>query len=126
MRFAAAALFVLALAAPVAAQEARLDVDKLPLDLEKIRRQLDEPADRVERDGINLRYFVQIYGQAPPIQLFTKEDNLATGPVPYGGPTHQEILDVITPKEFRSPVIDFNSVIRWLSERVQEKKPESR
>lgn len=129
MRSAAAILFVLSLAAPVAAQEqkpatpqsatssADVNVDRLPLNLNRIHRQLRHAADLEERDGLSLRYTIQIYGSAPPIQIFGEDANLANGPVPYGAPTHREIVNHITPQEYRAPVADFSALIRWLNNR---------
>jgi len=116
---AAAVLLALALA-PSAAAQGGIDVSRLPVDLERIQRGLRESADREEREGLNLRYRVQIYGQAPPIVLFGPEANLAGGPVPYGAPTHREMIDHVTPKEFRPPVADFSALIRWLAERANK------
>lgn len=117
---------LLALAAPAAAQEAqaRIDVDRLPLDVQRIKQELRPSTIREERDGLHLRYFVQVYGQSPRLQLFTKEDNLTTGPVPYGAPTHQDFLNLWTPQEFRAPVADLDAVMRWLVERLATKKPD--
>ena len=56
----------------------------------------------------------------PQIQLFTAEDNLRYGPVPYGAPTHQEMINQITPKEFSSPVMDFNALMRWLADKSKK------
>ena len=71
------------------------------------------------RDGLNLRYQIEVFGRAPEVRLFTPEDNLATGPVPYGAPTHQEIIRHITPKEFSSPVMDFSALARWLAQKTK-------
>jgi hypothetical protein len=131
MRSAAAVLFVLSLALPVAAQEqqprrapqssADVNVDRLPLNLNRIHRQLRHTTDLEERDGLNLRYRVQIYGTAPPIQIFGEDSNLVNGPVPYGAPTHREIVNHITPQEFRAPAADFSALIRWLNDRNKKK-----
>jgi hypothetical protein len=100
-----------------------IDVDRLPVDLGRIRRELKQSPDGSEtREGLRLRYFLQIYGTAPTLQLFTEADNLVSGPVPYGAPTHQEILNVITPQEFRTPVMDFGNLFRVLSEKLSKKK----
>lgn len=112
----AAVLLVIPLAAPVQAQVA-VDVSKLPIDLDRIQRELRESTAREEREGLNLRYFIDVYGQAPPLVLFGPEDNLVHGPVPYGGPTHQDMLEQMTPKEFRAPAADFSALLRWLAER---------
>ena len=119
-RLALVSALLLALAAPAAAQEDarnQIDVSRLPIDLDRIQRELQQTATREERDGLNLRYYVNVTTEAPPIVLFDRDDNLANGPVPYGGPTHREMLEQMTPKEFRAPVADFNALIRWLAER---------
>jgi hypothetical protein len=136
MRCAAAALIVLSLAVPAAAQPQQeqprstsptirpsdsVDVDRLPLNLNRIGRELAHSADLEQREGLNLRYLVQIYGTAPPIELFTPEDNLQHGPAPYGAPTHQDMLYMMTPQEFRSPAMDFSALMRWLAERQRKK-----
>ena len=116
----AAALVVLTVSSAAYAEDP-IDVNRLPLDRARIQRALQESAVREERQGLNLRYTVAVYGQAPPLVLFTREDNLTTGPVPYGGPTHKDMLEQMTPKEYRAPVADFSTLIRWLLERAQKK-----
>lgn len=101
------------------AQE-RVDVSRLPVDLDRIQRALRESAIREERVGLNIRYTVEVYGQAPPFVLFRPEDNLVTGPVPYGAPTHKEMIDNVTPREYRPAVADFSALLRWLSERAKK------
>ena len=46
------------------------------------------------------RYFVDVYGTTPRLQLFTAEDNLTSGPTPRGGPTNRDMIELMTPKEF--------------------------
>jgi hypothetical protein len=115
----AAALLTLALAAPALAQES-IDVSRLPIDLDRIQRGIRESAVREEREGLNLRYRVQIYGDAPPLVLFGPEANLTSGPVPYGAPTHREMVEQMTPKEFRAPTADLGALIRWLAEKTRK------
>ena len=79
-----------------------IDVTRLPIDLQRIERRFRQGQIREERDGLNLRYYVDVFALAPRIVLFTERDNLRYGPVPYGAPTHQEMLDMITPRQFRS------------------------
>jgi hypothetical protein len=130
-QFAITAILLLALASAASAQSAAVrmvssgpardgvvavvDVSRLPIDIRRIERSLKETTIREERDGLNLRYFVDVYAKAPPIVLFTPEDNLLTGPVPYGGPTHREMLEMMTPREYRAPAADFGNLLRWLS-----------
>jgi hypothetical protein len=113
----ATVLATLLTAAPVSAQEP-LDVSKLPLNLARVQRALRTSQTQEAREGLNLKYLVSVYGQAPRIKLFTKADNLVFGRAPYGGPTHSEILEVITPKEFRAPVADVGALFRWLTDKA--------
>jgi hypothetical protein len=112
-------IVLLTLAAPAAAQET-LDVSKLPLDLERIQKVLKQGAVREERDGLNLRYTVEVFGQAPPLELFTPGESLTTGPVPDSAPTHREMVDHVTPREYRSPPADLGALFRWLAERAKK------
>ena len=117
---AAAALLMLGLGASARAQEPVLDVSRLPLNLDRIQRGLRQSAIREERQGLNLRYLVEVYGQAPPLVIFGPEDNLVHGPVPYGAPTHREMIDHVTPKEYRAPAADFSALVRWLAEKTKK------
>jgi hypothetical protein len=90
------------------------------LNLSRIQRGLQRSSERQDYDGLNLRYYVNVYAPAPSIQLFTKQDNLAFGPAPYGGPTHREVMDLITPREYRAPVADFSGIARWLANRAKK------
>jgi hypothetical protein len=98
-----------------------VDVSRLPIDLRRIERRFRQTTIREERDGLNLRYFVDVYAKAPDIVLFTPEDNLLTGPVPYGAPTHREMVDMMTPREHRTPAADFGNLFRWLAGKSGDK-----
>jgi hypothetical protein len=111
---------VLALPA-LAQQNENVDVSKLPVNLDRIQRQLQQTAVREERDGLNLRYIIDVYGRAPRIELFPKQENLLTGPVPYGAPTHRDVLQQITPQEFSAPAADLGAFFRWLSDKTRDK-----
>ena len=117
---AVAALLSSALALPAAAQDT-VDVGKLPVNLDRIQRQLQQTSVREERDGLNLRYVVDVFGRAPQIELFTKQENLKDGPVPYGAPTHRQMIEAITPQEYRAPAADFGALFRWLSDKAKDK-----
>ena len=101
------------------AQEA-VDVSRLPLNLNRIQRELRQSAVREERQGLNLHYVIDVYGQAPPIVIFGPDDNLVRGPVPYGAPTHRDMIEQVTPKEYRAPAADFSALVRWLAERTRK------
>lgn len=131
MTFLLAPVIVLILAAPAAGQDSQpprargaageIDVDRLPLNLNRIQRELKHAADLERREGLNLRYTIQIYGSAPPLRFFSEDENLATGPVPNTAPTHRELIDHVTPQEFRAPYADFSALLRWLAERNKKK-----
>ena len=112
-RLVTAGCLTLLLASAAHAQS--VDVNRLPLNIERIQRALRQSAVREEREGLKLRYVVDVYAQAPPIVIFTREDNLLTGPVPYGAPTHKEMVEQVTPREYRAPVADFSALVRWLA-----------
>lgn len=94
-----------------AADTPRVDVSKLPLNLSRVQRELQKAIERQELDGNVLRYNIDVFAQRPPIVLFTPENDLRFGPVPFSAPTHREMLDIVTPQEFRSPVMNFGNLL---------------
>jgi hypothetical protein len=98
-----------------------VDVSRLPIDLAKITRQLRQTEGTESHTGLHIRYTIDVYGAAPRIEFFTKQDNLQTGPVPYGAPTHSEMIYQVTPQEFRAPIADFSALLRWLADRGNKK-----
>jgi hypothetical protein len=105
---------------PPAQESSEIDVSRLPIDLQRIHRELQESSIREERDGLNLRYVVSVYGQAPPIVVFGPDDDLVNGPVPSTAPTHKDMIEHVTPKEYRAPAADLGALARWLAERAKK------
>ena len=109
--------------APAAAQDPgkpALDASKLGVDLSRIRRQLVRVTVREERDGLNLRYAVDVFGVAPALDLFPSariDPNYFTGPAPYGAPSHRDFLNLNTPIQHRAPAADFGALFRWLADK---------
>ena len=96
-------------------------VQRFGVDLRRIQRALRQSTERQDSNGLNIRYIIDVYGTAPRIDVLDpKTDNLRFGPVPYGAPTHQQMLDIMTPQEFRSPVMDFSGLMRWFQERSKK------
>jgi len=134
-RLACSAVLLLGLAGPVAAQTATadeprseratpprpeappIDGSRLPVNVARLQRQLQRSAIRDESVGLNLRYVIDVFGQAPPIVFLPPDANLEYGPVPYGAPSHAEFLRHITPQEYRAPAADFGALFRWLADR---------
>ena len=88
--------FVMLWLASGAGAQTTVDVSRLPIDIERIQRELQQSASREEHEGLNLRYVVEVYGQAPPIVFFGPDDDIVHGPVPDGSPTHREMIEHVT------------------------------
>ena len=97
-----------------------------PASVQRIRKELSQPTDRAS--GLRIERIVQVVGVAPPITLWSPEERarLATGPSPFGAPTHRQMLDLNTPQEFKRYPMDLNALMRWLAEKLGDtsKEPE--
>lgn len=72
--------------------------DELPVSLDRIQRALaNTPMLRFD-DKDSPVFRVQIFGEQPTIEDILGPD-FAKGPVKYGSMTHQEFLDMVTPKD---------------------------
>ena len=114
-------LLVFGAAHAASAQQTPVDVNRLPIDLARVTSQLRQSAATQSHNGLHIRYTVDVYGQAPRLELFTKQDNLTSGPVPYGAPTHREFIEHVTPIEYRAPAANFAALIAWLTEKAAKK-----
>lgn len=114
-------LIALGAAQTAAAQQPAVDVKRLPIDLTKVTTQLRQSQAAQSRSGLHIRYTVDVYGQSPRIELFTRQDNLVNGPVPYGAPSHREMINQVTPIEYREPAADLGSLLRWLTDKTNRK-----
>ncbi|SRR6476646_1237324 len=116
VRFLIAAALVSGFAVPALAGQAKsadgtvvtvtpgVELDRLPVNVARIGRQLRQTEVREERNGLRLRYDIQVYGEAPRFKLVTPLDNLLVGGVPNSAPTHGDMIRQMTPKEFSTPV----------------------
>ena len=104
-------------APPPKAEAPAVDVSQLPVSISRLQRHLRRSAIRDESVGLNLRYVIDVFGQAPPIVFLPPDSNIVFGPVPYGAPTHADLLRHITPQEYRAPAADLGALFRWLSDR---------
>lgn len=100
----------------------------IPVSLDRIRRGLAaQPRTREVRNNLRLEYYVDVFGKSPDLQLFAPEMNLTNAPVMYGGMTHQEFLQVVTPEEFRAPAADISgaiaALIKWAAEKKKNSSP---
>jgi hypothetical protein len=80
-------------------EAAASDTNDLPVSLSKIQRALARPAAiRLSSDRIVFR--VEVLGRKMTIEDILGPDYLK-GPVPAGGMTHQEFLDMVTPQDYQ-------------------------
>jgi hypothetical protein len=87
-----------ALTAPQAASAVE-PAPALPVSLDRIQRALSRPP-AIRLKGERVVFRVEIMGRKPTIEDILGPDYLK-GPVPSGGMTHQEFLNMVTPKDFQ-------------------------
>jgi hypothetical protein len=98
-------------------QEAPPDVDaaKLGVSMSRIQRglRISEAREARAGDGLKLEFQVQVFGQAPRIDIIQDFDIGRRAPLQYGAPTHAEFLNQWTPQAFRSPRVPISSMAGW-------------
>ena len=95
----------LAAPAPSTAQEGKAaaasssddDQGDLPVSLDRIRKALSRPP-AIRLQGNRMVFRVEVLGHKPTIEDILGPDYLK-GPVPNAGMTHQEFLNMVTPKD---------------------------
>jgi hypothetical protein len=92
-------------AGAIATATPAVDVARLPVNVTRIGRQLRQVQTTEVRDGLKIRYTLNVYGELPKIQFVTPLDNLLRGDVPGTAPTHADMIRMMTPQEFSAPVI---------------------
>ena len=114
-------------AAPTESTQPPVDASKLGVSLSRIKRELaqaEEVASKPEDERLKFSFMVEVVGQAPKINFL--DGFRVDGPLPYGSPTHQEVLDVLTPQEFKSPPIPFSALAVWAAKTLAQKSKKSR
>ncbi len=106
------------LGAPAAAagQEAESATDlaalDLPVSFSRIKSRMAEVPELGETRGqLRLNYRINVYGRAPAIEFLQNFIVLDTAPAAYGGPTHAEMIEVMTPKESRPRAISTGNLL---------------
>jgi hypothetical protein len=89
----AALMFVVLLGGPQAAAQPPED---LPVSLDRIQRALAAPP-AIEIKQQNPVFRLEVFGRKPTLEDILGE-RFWIGPTPYGGMTHQDYLDMVTPK----------------------------
>ena len=94
-----------------------LPAEELPVSLERIKRKLPQVGS-AQSSLLRLDYYVEVYGRAPKIDVLQAFD-VHNGPVPYGAPTHADLLSLILPPESRTPPLLLSpgiDIIGWTLE----------
>jgi hypothetical protein len=108
------------------------DIEALGLSFDRIKRLLADRAPSENKSPLKLNYYVEVVALAPRIQLFTREDVAPRGVIPWGAPTHADIVNLLTPVEFRSPTVPVSSLVimgimklaQWDAQRMKRYKAE--
>ena len=72
----------------------------LPVDLDRIQKALAKTPKLRFEQGDRPVFRLQVFGDKPTIEDILGTD-WQTGPVPYGGMTHQEFLNMVTPDDVK-------------------------
>ena len=88
--------------------------NEMPVSLDRIRRRLAaaEEAQEGRRTLLDLNFYVDVYARAPAIELLRDLDPQSES-VPYGAPTHLEMLEAATPREWRPRAISTGNLFGW-------------
>lgn len=119
----AAALAVLLLGPALAAATARsqeagppapLPAVELPINLERVKRRLEVlPGSEEARSRLKIEFYVNVYARAPEIDPLEGFD-IHTGLVPFGSPSHADMMRQWTPAGFDVATVDLGSVLGWI------------
>ena len=83
-------------APPQSSDRPAVTADDLPVSIDRIQRALSEPKP-IELKEQHPVFRLEIFGKKPTIEDVLGE-KFWIGPVPYGSMTHQEFMDMVTPK----------------------------
>ena len=106
-------------------------IDSLGLSFARIKRELRILPPSTAKTPLKLEYYVEVQGIMPPLPLF-KPGELTTGPVPYGAPTHWDMMDHVTPLAFKAGTVPVSSLaimgivklLQWEAQRAREERRE--
>lgn len=98
----------------------------IPVDVEKIKNALERP-NTLHLDDSQLRFYATVTAKIPTFEDFVGDFDLKNGPVPRAGMTHQEFLNMVTPKELYSsagitaPEMLQFAITNWAAQQVIKK-----
>jgi hypothetical protein len=109
-------------APPPPAEGQAIDATKLGVDLSRIKKGLRvaETREKLTTDGLRLNYSIQVYGQAPRIDVL-KDIDLFNGGVPGSAPSHNQMIEFWTPAIYRSPTMPVSALAFWAAQQIWQK-----
>ena len=113
--------------APPLKPEPEIDVTKLGVSLSRIQRGLFIAESREKQGGtaMHLEFNVQVYGQAPKIEVLKGVD-LFNGAVPGTAPSHRQVIEHLTPQIYRTPTMPVSALAMWAAQHFWEKSKKTR
>lgn len=104
-------------------------VEALGMSFERIKRELRVLPPSTAKSPLKVEYYVEVQGLMPQLPLF-RPGELTTGPVPFGAPTHQDMMDHVTPLAFKSGTVPVSSLaimgivklLQWEAQRAREER----
>lgn len=104
-----------------------IDASKLGVDLGRIKKGLRvaETREKLTTDGLRLNFAIQVYGQAPKIDVL-KGIDLFNGGVPGTAPSHNQMIEFWTPAIYRSPTMPVSALAFWAASQIWEKSKKSK
>jgi hypothetical protein len=113
----------------VTADARAVNPDQLGVSIDRIRLRFNRQAlfgNAFDPAKLKLTAYVDVVGRAPALRLFGSDpkgvkEQLTSRAVPFGAPTHQDVIRLVTPEEFRTPPMDLTALINWLSQQFQKK-----
>jgi len=103
-----------------------IDAGKLGVDLARIKKGLRvaETREKLASDGLHLDFSIQVYGQAPKIDVLKGVD-LFNGGVPGTAPSHNQMIEFWTPAIYRSPTMPVSALGFWAAQQIWKKSQKS-
>ncbi len=103
------------------------DLDKLPSSVVRVKRELARQTRETERfEDFRLFSTLTVYGQAPDIQVLAPSDFTVGAAPPYGGMTHGEFVNQVTPANFRAPVANVSGAAYSMFTALKKRREEQR
>ena len=105
------------------ASSPQVDASKLGVSLSRIRRELRE-AEPTTDAPLNLKFHIEVFGRAPRYDALQGWD--LDGPMPYGGPTHREVVSFLTPQTHKGQAFPISSIAVWAVQKLGQMSKKSR